>query len=38
MRPLVTIIIPTYNRDHLIGETLDSITAQTYSNWEMYCG
>jgi|25_taG_2_1085351.scaffolds.fasta_scaffold01073_5 glycosyltransferase involved in cell wall biosynthesis len=34
MRPLVTIIIPTYNRDQLIGETLDSIRTQTYHNWE----
>ena len=33
-KPLVSIIIPTYNRAHLIGETLDSILAQTYSNWE----
>ncbi|MBK5214575.1 MAG: glycosyltransferase family 2 protein [Flavobacteriaceae bacterium] len=32
--PLVSIIIPTYNRAHLIGETLDSILAQTYENWE----
>jgi glycosyltransferase involved in cell wall biosynthesis len=32
--PLVTIIIPAYNREHLIGESLDSIIAQTYSNWE----
>ncbi|PZW39059.1 glycosyltransferase involved in cell wall biosynthesis [Mesonia algae] len=32
--PLVSIIIPTYNRAHLIGETLDSIIAQTYENWE----
>jgi len=32
--PLVSIIIPTYNRAHLIGETLDSIVAQTYTNWE----
>lgn len=32
--PLVSIIIPTFNRAHLIGETLDSVLAQTYENWE----
>ena len=32
--PLVSIIIPTFNRAHLINETLDSIIAQTYTNWE----
>lgn len=31
---LVSIIIPTYNRAHLISETLDSIKAQTYTDWE----
>lgn len=34
MTPLISIIIPTYNRAHLIGETLDSIIDQTYTNWE----
>ena len=33
-QPLVSIIIPTHNRAHLIGETLDSICDQTYDNWE----
>lgn len=32
--PLVSIVIPTYNRNSLIGETLDSVLAQTYKNWE----
>lgn len=34
MSPLVSIIIPTFNRAHLIGETLDSVLKQTYQNWE----
>ena len=33
-KPLVSIIIPNYNRAHLIGETLDSVLIQTYKNWE----
>ena len=33
-QPLISIIIPTFNRAHLIGETLDSVLAQTYTNWE----
>jgi glycosyltransferase involved in cell wall biosynthesis len=32
--PLVSIIIPTYNREYLIAKTLDSILIQTYENWE----
>lgn len=31
---MVSIIIPVYNRAWLINETLDSIIAQTYQNWE----
>lgn len=34
MSNLVSIIIPNYNRETLIGETLDSIISQTYQNWE----
>jgi glycosyltransferase involved in cell wall biosynthesis len=33
-QPLVSIIIPTFNRAHLISETLDAIATQTYQNWE----
>ena len=34
MDKLISVIIPTFNRCHLIGETLDSVIAQTYQNWE----
>lgn len=34
MKDLVSIIIPTYNRAHLLQHTLDSVREQTYSNWE----
>jgi GT2 family glycosyltransferase len=33
-RPLVSIIVPTYNYAHFIGEALESVQSQTYSNWE----
>jgi glycosyltransferase involved in cell wall biosynthesis len=33
-RPLVSIIIPTYNREELIKETLQSVQNQTYGDWE----
>ena len=31
----ISIIIPTYNRGNIISLTLDSIKAQTYTNWEL---
>jgi teichuronic acid biosynthesis glycosyltransferase TuaG len=33
--PLVSIITPLYNSEEFIEETLDSVQAQTYTNWEM---
>ncbi|MBP6556926.1 MAG: glycosyltransferase family 2 protein [Flavobacterium sp.] len=33
-KPLVSIIIPTFNRANLIAETLNSVKMQTYSHWE----
>lgn len=35
MNLLFSIIVPTYNRADLIGETLETILAQSYSNWEV---
>ncbi len=34
MKPLISIVIPTYNRAHDLGRALRSVVAQTYSNWE----
>lgn len=33
--PLVSIIMPCYNKEKYIAETLASVEAQTYSNWEL---
>lgn len=34
--PLVTIIMATYNREHYIVETLQSIKNQNYTHWECF--
>jgi len=33
--PLISIIMPTYNRANFIIETIESIQNQTYTNWEL---
>ncbi|MDF5720860.1 MAG: glycosyltransferase [Rhizonema sp. PD37] len=33
--PLVSVLIANYNYARYIGETLDSVLSQTYSNWEV---
>ena len=35
MKPLISIITPTYNCGPFIGRTIESAQAQTYTNWEM---
>ena len=32
---LVSILLPTYNRANLLSQCIDSIIAQSYSNWEL---
>ncbi len=32
---LISVIMPTYNRAHLVGEAIDSVMAQTYTHWEL---
>lgn len=32
--PLVTVIIPTYNHAHFLREALQSVCAQTFTDWE----
>ena len=34
LNPLVSVIIPAYNRVEFIGETLQSLKDQTYRHWE----
>lgn len=35
--PKVSIIIPVYNGESFLKETIDNILAQTYKNWELIC-
>ncbi len=35
LNPLVSIIIPTYNRGDLLTETIQSVINQTYPHWEL---
>ena len=35
MAPIVSIIIPVYNRPVLVAEAIESVLAQTNPNWEL---
>jgi glycosyltransferase involved in cell wall biosynthesis len=34
-RPKISIVMPTYRRSHTILQTLETVRAQTYTNWEL---
>lgn len=34
-RPQISVVIPTYNHAHFLRKALDSIQAQTFSDWEV---
>lgn len=33
--PLISIIMPSYNHEKFVGEAIESILKQTYTNWEL---
>ena len=33
--PNISIIMPTYNSEAFVGETIESVIAQTYPSWEL---
>lgn len=35
MKPLISIIIPTYNRAHILSKTIKSVLEQSYKNFEL---
>lgn len=34
-RPMISVIMPAYNSEKFIAESIESVRAQTYTNWEL---
>jgi teichuronic acid biosynthesis glycosyltransferase TuaG len=34
-QPLISVIVPVYNTEKFVGATIESVQAQSYSNWEL---
>ena len=34
--PKVDIILPNYNKEKFLEETIDSVITQTYKNWKLF--
>lgn len=34
-QPLISVVVPTYNRSRLLREAVDSVRGQTYEEWEL---
>ena len=32
---MISVVLPTYNRAHVLGRAVDSVLAQTFSEWEL---
>lgn len=37
-QPKVSVFMPAYNQEHLIGESIESVINQTYTGWELVIG
>ena len=35
MKPLVSVVMPTFNAEKYLAESINSVLAQTYNNWEL---